>query len=196
MESNSCDDIVLAKKILRRECRKTLKAMNQHDREALSNKISARLFQLLKQFQCSTLGVYSPLSDEVIWHQGLSSDELNQKRWLYPAGVGSGMAFYQAHGSELEIRPNDFGVEIPVPPQGLKAEVPEALIIPALAYDKQGQRLGRGGGYYDRYLEKYQGIKIGVCFDDLLLSKNLPHEKHDQKVSLIVTEVRILRLTP
>jgi 5-formyltetrahydrofolate cyclo-ligase len=196
VESNSFDDIVRAKKSLRRECRKNLKAMNQHDREALSFKIAKRLFDLLKQLNCSSLGVYSPMSDEVIWHQGLGPEQLNQKRWLYPASCDTGMAFYHAHESELVRRRGDFGVDIPVPPQGLNAEVPEALIIPALAFDQQGFRLGRGGGFYDRYLDKYQGLTIGVCFDDLLLSENLPNEKHDQKVSTIVTEVRILRLTP
>jgi 5-formyltetrahydrofolate cyclo-ligase len=195
VESNSCDDIVLAKKLLRRECRKQLKAMNQQDRETLSLKTASRLLNLLEQLSSSSIGVYSPMSDEVIWHQGLNLEQLNQKRWLYPANVEGKMAFYRACQSELVSRPSDFGVEIPVPPQGLKAETPEALIIPALAYDQLGYRLGRGGGFYDRYLETYQGVTIGVCFDDLLLSDNLPSEKHDQKVSMVVTEVRILRLT-
>ena len=66
-------------------------------------------------------------------------------------------------------------------------------IIPAVGFDVHGNRLGRGGGFYDRLLSKLKCPKIGVCFD-LQIVDSLPVEAHDAKVDLIVTEKRIIRL--
>ena len=58
--------------------------------------------------------------------------------------------------------------------------------MPAVAYDKQGRRLGRGGGYYDRFLKKYpNAMFIGVGYDFQLVEE-VPAERHDQKVHRII----------
>ncbi len=65
----------------------------------------------------------------------------------------------------------------------------KAIFLPGLAFTKQGQRLGRGGGYYDRLLEQlpHQTIKVGICYDVQVLS-SLPKEPHDQPVQFVITE--------
>ncbi|MEI9894979.1 MAG: 5-formyltetrahydrofolate cyclo-ligase [Chthoniobacter sp.] len=64
-----------------------------------------------------------------------------------------------------------------------------AILVPGLAFTRQGERLGRGGGFYDRYLALLPGTtrKIGVCFA-LQLVEALPTEPHDQPMDAIVTE--------
>lgn len=64
-----------------------------------------------------------------------------------------------------------------------------AIIVPGLAFTKGGQRLGRGGGYYDRYLASLPAttVKIGVCFA-LQIVDTLPIEHHDQKMDVVITE--------
>lgn len=64
---------------------------------------------------------------------------------------------------------------------------PAWLIIPGLAFDLKGYRLGRGKGFYDRYLMKDKMVRIGVAWSKQLL-ENVPSEKHDQKMDFIVTE--------
>ena len=60
-------------------------------------------------------------------------------------------------------------------------------IVPALSFNKSGQRLGYGGGYYDRFLSHFDGISVGVAYSDFLTT-NLPVEPHDATVDIIITE--------
>ena len=68
---------------------------------------------------------------------------------------------------------------------------PKILLIPLVAFDKRLYRLGYGGGYYDRYISKFQNnnklIKIGIGFSFQKV-KNLPINKHDKKLDYIITE--------
>lgn len=67
----------------------------------------------------------------------------------------------------------------------------DVMIIPALAYDKKGHRLGQGGGWYDRFLKSFpDSLKIGVCFEQQLLEA-VPYNDHDQRVDMIVTSKQV-----
>lgn len=78
---------------------------------------------------------------------------------------------------------------IPVHPSGI-----DCFIVPGLAFDYRGGRLGYGGGHYDRILAKASrnALKIGVCFDFQLYSTSLPMEAHDVLLDYIVTERRTI----
>ncbi len=69
----------------------------------------------------------------------------------------------------------------------------EVMIIPALAIDKEGFRLGQGGGFYDRTLAKTKCWSIALINENELLEENLPNELHDQKVNAAATATRIVR---
>ena len=69
----------------------------------------------------------------------------------------------------------------------------DVVIIPALAVDINGHRLGQGGGSYDRALAKLNGWKVALVNDDEILDSPLPVEDHDQRVDAVVTPTRILR---
>ncbi|MBQ8338025.1 MAG: 5-formyltetrahydrofolate cyclo-ligase [Oscillospiraceae bacterium] len=63
-------------------------------------------------------------------------------------------------------------------------------ILPALAFDKSGFRLGYGKGCYDRFLSSYNGLKIGVCYENCIFD-NLPKDKFDITADIVVTENEI-----
>ena len=63
-------------------------------------------------------------------------------------------------------------------------------LVPALSYDKRGYRLGYGKGYYDRFLEGFSGICVGITFDRCLAEK-LPADAHDKKTDYIITESQV-----
>ena len=68
------------------------------------------------------------------------------------------------------------------------------VIVPGLAFDKNYDRLGKGKGYYDRFFEKYDKLnmtKVAICFECQLL-ESIPHDEHDKKVDIIVTENSVL----
>ncbi len=69
----------------------------------------------------------------------------------------------------------------------------DALLVPAVAFDRRGFRLGYGGGFYDRFLARLpeDTLRIGVAFDEQLLDE-LPREPHDEPVDFIVTPSTVL----
>ena len=89
------------------------------------------------------------------------------------------------------VEVKDFGPEILCPTLDSKVVVPDVILVPGFGFTEQGKRLGRGKGFYDRYLEKYKGLIIGIAFE-LQIEKNLPTDHHDQNMNLIVTEKRVI----
>jgi len=85
------------------------------------------------------------------------------------------------------------GIKEPVGFQINPKEI-DLIVVPAVAYDKEGYRIGYGKGYYDRFLPKLRkdSLKIGFCYDFQLLEK-LPHEPHDFRVDLIITPTQIFK---
>ena len=63
----------------------------------------------------------------------------------------------------------------------------DLIIVPAVAFDKNGHRIGYGGGYYDRFLADYNGSTIGLCYDFCMADTAFP-EEHDVAVDVVITE--------
>ncbi|MDA8866864.1 5-formyltetrahydrofolate cyclo-ligase [Candidatus Pelagibacter sp.] len=102
------------------------------------------------------------------------------------------MNFYSwSRNDPLKI--NKFGIPEPV---SSKIFYPDILLVPLVAYDSSLNRLGYGGGYYDRYIEKIEKIKkvtkIGLAFSFQKIS-SIPINQYDKKLDFIVTEKEILR---
>lgn len=68
---------------------------------------------------------------------------------------------------------------------------PSVILVPALAYDRAGCRLGYGGGYYDRFLSEFAGTRVGLCYHDFLCDR-LPRGRYDLSVQVLVTESGVL----
>ena len=70
----------------------------------------------------------------------------------------------------------------------------DLVLVPGLAFTAEGERLGRGGGFYDRLLSSpgFRAFKVGVCFDRQM-RETLPMEPHDQRVHRVVTEKGFLQ---
>lgn len=114
------------------------------------------------------------------------------KKVAVPKVIGKDMEFFYIHSLE-ELRRGYQGIEEPVTTE--KAEDNNALmILPGLAFDETCNRVGYGGGFYDRYLERYQALhfkKVAVAFDFQVV-KALEMEACDWKVDGIITELRTI----
>lgn len=81
-------------------------------------------------------------------------------------------------------------------PEPVSTQIPEitgqtVCITPALAFTRRGERLGRGGGFYDRFLQKYPALyTIGICYD-CMIQEELPCQSHDCCVSMVITEHKL-----
>ena len=98
---------------------------------------------------------------------------------------------YYGVGQEIatdELEPDAYG--IPAPKDAcpvLEREKIDLILVPGLCFDSKGNRLGQGGGYYDRYLEDFDGNTIGLCREDFF-QINLPREPLDAFVRVVLTE--------
>lgn len=95
---------------------------------------------------------------------------------------------------QTELAEDGFGVPVPV---GSEEVVPKVLVVPMLAFDAAGHRLGYGGGHYDRTLAGLRSrgrvLAIGFAFEAQGLATPLPVEPTDQPLDILVTEARIRR---
>ena len=141
-----------------------------------------------KNLKGKIFGGYYPYNYELDILNILES--LEKKNFLISLpkiGKNNTMSFYQwSLNDPLKI--NKYG--IPEPISKIKVN-PEILLVPLVAFDDQLNRLGYGGGYYDRYISKVQKnnkiIKIGMGFSYQKVKK-LPVNKYDKKLNYIVTE--------
>jgi len=80
-------------------------------------------------------------------------------------------------------------------PEGgeISPEKIDIVVVPAVAFDREGHRLGYGKGYYDRFLKKTGALKVGVAYDFQIVEK-LPREQHDVPVDLIITPTRLIKI--
>lgn len=109
--------------------------------------------------------------------------------WVYPKIENAHLDFY----STTEFTPGPFSVPAPVtslPPVPL--ENIEGILIPGLAFDTRGVRLGHGKGYFDRTLKNYQGLKVGIAFQ-AQIADELPMDPWDTTMDYIITEQIIIK---
>jgi len=91
-----------------------------------------------------------------------------------------------------ELKKGHFGILEPVSGEMINPKELEVVVIPGVAFDKSGCRLGYGGGYYDRFLQnlKADAVKIALAFEFQILDE-LPKEEYDILMDIIITEKRI-----
>jgi len=83
-----------------------------------------------------------------------------------------------------------FGIREPIGDYALPHEI-DLILVPGLAFDRCGYRLGYGKGFYDNYLSLYPNSKYGIGFEEQL-ADNLPHMEHDVKLDVIITDKEAL----
>jgi 5-formyltetrahydrofolate cyclo-ligase len=112
----------------------------------------------------------------------------------YPRIASPGVLGVHIVDDEADLVPGPFGLAQPdeVAPQAALNLI-DAAIVPAVAFDERGMRLGYGGGYYDRLLPLLRPdcLRVGLAFDEQILAE-IPAEAHDVAVDLIVTQTRAL----
>ena len=180
----------MLKKSLRKKILKIRKKINSN-----SNKIDfIKIFNLIKKQKKikKSIGGYFPVNNEIDDLEILKKfEEKKYKICLPVVKKNFDMDFYNFSFKDPLIV-NKYGI-----PEPKKTNIvyPDIILIPMVAFDKNLNRLGYGGGYYDRIIEKLMKkknfLKIGLAFSKQKI-KNLPVSKYDKKMDYIVTERYIL----
>lgn len=123
-------------------------------------------------------------------------DELSTREFIEKWASRKHFFLPRVNGVNLDILPYDrtrmamgaFHIEEPQGTDTARIDQVELIIVPAVAYDRRGNRVGRGKGYYDRLLADSRATKIGVGYDFQLIDEEIPAEPHDVAVDIVVTE--------
>ena len=176
--------------LLRQHFRSMRAQLTSEQRRDAEQLITHHLQELLNTPAVPTVGAYSAIGGEVNLTQIFA--ELPQVRFALPRVSGSNMQFHVRDPALLS--PNRWGILEPAAhaPQVPLAEM-DLLLIPLVAYDESGTRLGMGGGYYDRYLAQDlpKPRRIGVAFACQQHAR-LPCEAWDMPLHAVVTEHGVL----
>lgn len=181
-------DVAKVKKILRQQIRAAMDELTDQERAWSDGELVQRFLEHPKLAEAKTVLLYYGVGREVAT-AGLIQTLLDQgKRVCLPKCLPEFQMEARAVTSLEELEPDAYG--IPAPKDGCPAVAREDLdliLVPGLCFDSRGSRLGQGAGYYDRYLEDYEGITIGLCREDFF-QVNLPREPLDAWVRFVLTE--------
>jgi 5-formyltetrahydrofolate cyclo-ligase len=137
-----------------------------------------------EKFQTAvSVGAYFALGSEVRTDLIISEAIKLGKIIALPRVEGESISFYRY--SDGNLVKGQFGIMEPLPQAKVKAI--DLLIVPGIAFDRRGYRLGYGKGYYDKFLSKSPTVSIGLAYS-IQLVENLPHGSHDQRMNAIATE--------
>lgn len=152
------------------------------ERVSLSESILSQLEKMTVFREAKTVLLYYPKNNEVDVLP-LFRRYKRDKTLLLPVTHRDRMTAHPYEGNDKMHR-GKFGIPEPTTPE-FQGKI-DVIIVPAVAFDRAGNRLGRGGGYYDRFLKKQpHATLIGVGYDFQLVDE-VPVRKHDQKVHRII----------
>ena len=170
-------------------------ALGPEYRQEASHRISERLRQEGEWRDASVVFLYCGYKDEVQTAELMEAAFREGRQVFLPKVVSdSGMVFVQADPAE-ELVCGAYGIPEPSMSGAPGAYVrPDIIIVPCVAADRRGNRIGHGKGYYDRSLVKYGDIPFVCLAYDCQLADEFETEDTDIKMDMIITEKEIIRL--
>jgi 5-formyltetrahydrofolate cyclo-ligase len=190
------------KKSLRTSILYIRNALSLEERYQKSMLIAEKLFGLEEFHKSSSILFYVAARSEVQTEEMIKQAIKQGKRVFVPITdtVNKRLLVSELHDFDTELAKGAYSIMEPkkIYQRLVPLSEVEMIIVPGVAFDLQGDRIGYGGGYYDRMLESFReaerGIKVclvGVCFECQLIDA-VPVESHDLAVEMIITEERII----
>lgn len=178
---------MLHKTDLRKQIKLQVGALSLQEKEMLSAQALAKL-ELQPCFQeARTVMLFHSLPDEVNTHAFIQR-WAGQKNILLPVVQGRELVV-RRYLPETAMRQGAFHIEEPAGEDFTDYADIDLIIVPGMAFDRQGHRLGRGGGFYDRFLSHpalQHTCKVGICFPCQIVD-SIPTEPHDLPVSQVIS---------
>lgn len=181
-----------AKRSLRERVRAALRVLPAEERSTASAQARNLLKAQVRWQSAQSVLFFAPLSDELDVWPLLSEALVAGKRVALPRFVAVARRYEAALVIEpaTDLHRGQFGI---LEPHGRCARFPsdemELILVPGVAFDLRGGRLGRGSGYYDQLLGELRGIRCGVAFDQQVVHE-LPLASHDIRMDFLVTPTR------
>lgn len=158
-----------------------------------SIKIQENLFGLDEFKKSKVVMFYVSFNDEAHTHD-MIKESLKSKTIVVPKVANNEIEPSIIIDFDQLIPSGKFGILEPIEAAKINIKNIQVVIVPGIAFDKNGHKLGYGFGYYDKFLAKIpKALKIGLAFDFQIVDK-LPIEGHDAPVDLVVTDKEIINI--
>lgn len=181
------------KKILRSKYKCLRKGLAADEKAKLCNKISKAFLESYLYKDSEHIYIYVSSEIEVDTHFIIESCFDDNKHVYVPRCIDgtNNMDFYEINSFD-NLETGAYGILEPkkdlCEPVGIISS--GICIVPALSYDLCGFRLGFGKGYYDRFLSRFTGKKIGLCYESCICD-SLPHDEFDVNVDILISDEKI-----
>ena len=185
------------KQELREKLLKQLLSLAQEEIKRRSKNVENRLSSLPIYKQAKIIMVYYPLKGEVNILDEIRKT-IKEKRFCFPVMdlKAKSLSMFEVKDLDQDFSPGPFGIMQPDVGKTKEVGISEIdmVIVPGLAFDRKRNRLGRGAGYYDRFLKRLGPTvkRIGIAFDSQILESLPAFLPLDQKVDLIVSESSVI----
>lgn len=169
-------------------------AMALEDRKARSRAIEQRLFSLPEFEAASVILFFASFQSEVDTHFMIRRALAEGKRVVLPKVKGKELLLFEIRNFDDDVLPGSWG--IPEPERGTRVSLKDIglIVVPGAVFDERGNRIGYGGGYYDRMLPGYSGPTVALAYE-LQVLPSVPADDHDIPIKKIVTEKRVIEIS-
>ena len=182
--------IILNKKQLRKKMIKILQSFSKEEKLEKEQKIHQKLLNFIEENDINSVGLVLSMPHEMDTWPIIERLKENGVKLYAPKSdyVTKGMNFYEVKERE-DLLTDDKGILIPDDTNELNNS-PELLIVPGVIFNEKGYRTGYGGGFYDRFLKDFNGLKISALFDEQF--GEVIVESHDMPVDLLITPTKTI----
>lgn len=178
------------KKTIRHEVRLKKKRITEQERQELGKKIYERLIELPEFIEAKSISIYVDFNQEVPTRSVIELAWKLGKEVASPVIENGTMEFYRYYSMD-DLQTNHYGILEPSKKYGVVSQN-SFVIMPGVAFDQHRNRIGYGGGFYDRYMENHSDlINVAIAFEFQMYEQLQCGEK-DYKPMKIVTENRII----
>lgn len=193
---DSMDNTRAEKEALRREFLARRRAIPPEAWREKSDQIAARLLSLPEVDAATRILCYVSGKDQEVDTLPLIKRFLADGKSIgVPRSLAGGKLEWRLLSSLEQLSPGAFGIPEPSPSLTPLYESPQTAdicLVPGIAWDESGYRIGYGKGFYDRLLSYFIGLSLGLAFDTQV-NHELPRESHDRPVKLLLTESGVRR---
>jgi len=175
----------MEKSLLRKRFCQIRNSLSPKELSSLSARIKQNLFDSEEFKSANSILFYASFRSEVETLPVIE-ETLGKKRCFLPKVSADELKVFEIQ-SFSELKSGYYGILEPITEVEAKLSQIELIIIPGLAFSKDGGRLGYGRGFYDRLLAKTSSLKVSLCFS-CQLTDEIPINQRDQRVDRIITE--------
>ena len=174
----------MKKEDLRKKYLNIRRNIDLSDKVEYDKDIFKKVINLQEYIESKLILTYVSLKDEVDTLKLIEYSLSIGKKVAVPKCIGKEMKFYLID-SVSDLKEGDFGILEPINDNILDNFESSICVIPGICFDRKGNRIGYGGGYYDRFLSTYNGLKIGITYKECICDK-IDRDKYDVKLDKVI----------